>query len=224
MAGLYWVGWGSESFVIHCMLLANAFAVFVSSCIVLRQARRMQMVVIGYVVLIGGLTANFHQLFQSTSDTALLMLVVNLIWLGIVNSKAKVYGFPVAVIWGLFGGFCALCSPDVGGVWAVLTSIKLLPQKTNLAPFAIAVAMSILVVAPWTIRSRMLLGAWVPIKSNGMYERWQSQCLDNEGVLDSRTLFDQPFFWILDATQTISRVRRDCVYRRKGSDCKEVDL
>lgn len=193
MAGLYWVGWGSESFVIHCMLLANAFAVFVSSCIVLRQARKMQMVVIGYVVLIGGLTANFHQLFQSTSDTALLMLVVNLIWLGIVNSKAKVYRFPVAVSWGLFGGFCALCSPVVGGVWAVLTSIKLLPQKTNLAPFAIAVAMSILVVAPWTIRSRMLLGAWVPIKSNGLYELWQSQCVDNEGVLDSRTLFDQPF-------------------------------
>ncbi len=193
MAGLYWIGRGSESFVIHCMLLANAVAVLISSGIVLRQARKMQMVVVGYIVLIGGLTANFHQLFQSTSDTALLMLVVNLLWLGIVNLKDRMCRFPPAVAWGLFGSFCALCSPVVGGVWAVLTSIKLLPHKKNLVPFAIAAAMSILVVAPWTIRNRILLGAWVPIKSNGLYELWQSQCLDNEGVLDSRTLFDQPY-------------------------------
>ncbi len=53
--------------------------------------------------------------------------------------------------------------------------------------------MSILVVTPWTIRNRIVFGSWVPIKSNSMYELWQSQCLDNEGVLDSRTLFDQPF-------------------------------
>ena len=193
MATLYWVGGGSESFVVQCMLFANAFAVLGSSWIVLRQARKLRMVVVGYVVLIGGLTANFHQLFQSTSDTALLMLVVNLLWFGIVNLNGGMCRFPLSVVWGLFGGFCALCSPVVGGVWAVLTSIKLLPHKTNLVPFAIAAAMSILVVAPWTIRNRMLLGAWVPIKSNGMYELWQSQCLDNEGVLDSRTLFDQPF-------------------------------
>jgi len=221
MAGLYWVGGGSESFVIHCMLLANAFAVFVSSCIVLRQARKMQMVVVGYIVLIGGLTANFHQLFQSTSDTALLMLVVNLIWLGIVNSKAKVYRFPVAVIWGLFGGFCALCSPVVGGVWAVLTSIKLLPHKENLAPFAITVAMSILVVAPWTIRSRMLLGAWVPIKSNGLYELWQSQCVDNEGVLDSRTLFDQPFSGYSKQRKRYQEIGEIAFIEEKGSIAKK---
>ena len=193
MASLYWVGGGSENFVTRCMLLANAFAVTVSSWIVLREARKLGMVVVGYVVLIGGLMANFHQLFQSTSDTALLLFVVNLLWLGTVKLRVPACRFSFAIAWGLFGGICALCSPVVGAVWAVLTLIKLLPHKATLAQFAVAATISILIVAPWTIRNRVVLGAWVPIKSNGMYELWQSQCVDNEGVLDSRTLFDQPF-------------------------------
>ncbi len=129
MACLYWAGGGSESFVIHCMLIGNALAVLFSSWIVLRQARQLKMVIVGYVVLIGGVTTNFHQLFQSTSDTALLMFVVNLLWLGIVNWKGGAGELPRACAWGVFGGFCALCSPAIGAVWATLTSIKLLPYK-----------------------------------------------------------------------------------------------
>lgn len=125
------------------------------------------------------------------------------------------------VVWGLFGGFCALCSPVVGGVWAVLTSIKLLPHKTNLVPFAIAAVMSILVVAPWTIRNRMLLGAWVPIKSNGLYELWQSQCLDNEGVLDSRTLFDQPFSGYSTQRQRYQELGEIAFIDEKGAIAKK---
>jgi hypothetical protein len=56
-----------------------------------------------------------------------------------------------------------------------------------------------IVVAPWVIRNKMLLGKWVPIKSNGMYELWQSQCLDEDGVVDLTTFVDHP--WLSDGPQ-----------------------
>jgi hypothetical protein len=33
----------------------------------------------------------------------------------------------------------------------------------------------------------------MPIKSNGMFELWQSQCLDDDGVLDWRTTSEHPW-------------------------------
>ena len=58
-----------------------------------------------------------------------------------------------------------------------------------------------IVVAPWTIRNRVVLGRWVPIKSNGMYELWQSQCLDDDGVFDWKTCSLHP--WPSAGTQRI---------------------
>lgn len=50
-----------------------------------------------------------------------------------------------------------------------------------------------LVIMPWTIRNRVQLDRWIPIKSNGMYEVWQSQCQDPDGLLDNDTMAQHPW-------------------------------
>jgi hypothetical protein len=70
---------------------------------------------------------------------------------------------------------------------------QLHPTKARIKATVTAALVSILVVAPWTIRNRLVLKRWIPIKSNGMYELWQSQCLDQDGVLDSITLGQHPW-------------------------------
>jgi hypothetical protein len=50
-----------------------------------------------------------------------------------------------------------------------------------------------LVVLPWTIRNLVVMGGWMPIKSNGMFELWQSQCLDDDGLLDWQTTAQHPW-------------------------------
>lgn len=56
-----------------------------------------------------------------------------------------------------------------------------------------------LVITPWTVRNRIELGRWIPIKSNGMYEVWQSQCQDPDGLLDNDTMAKHP--WSSDGDQ-----------------------
>jgi hypothetical protein len=52
---------------------------------------------------------------------------------------------------------------------------------------------AILTVSPWIIWNRLVLDAWVPVKSNLGYEALQSQVLDADGVLDSATLSRHPW-------------------------------
>ena len=216
MATAYWLFSGSKSHVIQIMIFTNAFSVLVSTWIVLRQARKLQLVLVSYAIVVVGLIVNFHQLFQSTSDSGILMLVVNLLWLGIASLTRVKWSNGRCVGWGAFGGFCALCSPVIGGVWAVLTSMYLLRSKAGLVPLAISAFMAIVVVAPWTVRNRVVFGTWIPIKWNGMYELWQSQCLDNEGVLDSRTLFDQPFSGYSTQRKQYQEIGEIAFVREKG--------
>lgn len=58
---------------------------------------------------------------------------------------------------------------------------------------ALVAVISSSLVLPWTVRNRVMMGSWMPIKSNGMFELWQSQCLDNDGVLDWRTTSEHPW-------------------------------
>jgi hypothetical protein len=121
----------------------------------------------------------------------------------------------LSAIWGLLGGFAALCSPAIGAAWAVLTvascvrcyrcqrsarekdesSIDSRPLSpgTLVLGLIITATTSIAVVTPWTIRNRQTLGKWIPIKSNSGYELWQSQCLDDDGVLDRKLTSQHPY-------------------------------
>ncbi len=133
-----------------------------------------------------------------THDVELLLLIVCLFWLGLNYYWRPTKAWHCQIAWGVFGGFAALCSPPIGMAWAIcsLTATISTLRRGNASGIQRRKAIgslvgitfvSMLVVAPWTIRNRVVMGKWIPIKSNLSFEIWQSQCLDDDGVLDAVT-------------------------------------
>ena len=123
-AALYKLTDFNSAAVIEIVLGIQALSIMSIGMIVLHEARRLGVTFLGYTVFMVGLCANFSQFFQITHDVWLLTLVVNLLWLGLVNYWHPEAGYSRAVVWGIFGGFAALCSPIVGLSWAVLTTMR----------------------------------------------------------------------------------------------------
>jgi hypothetical protein len=80
----------------------------------------------------------------------------------------------------------------------------------------LAALISIFAVTPWTIRNQLTLGKWIPIKSNGMYELWQSQCLDNQGVLNLSTSRVHPGSGIDEQYQRYAEIGEIAFLEEKG--------
>lgn len=210
LSGLYWVTDFNPQIVIELVLGIKALIIVFTGLIVLAEARRLGFVWFGCLLFPLGLLANFYHFFQITHDLWLLLFVVNCLWLGLTYFWKPTNTLFQASVWGAFGGFAALCSPVIGAVWAIATVIgtcKHLARHSNgradrtrlLFSLATAAFVSIFVVSPWTVRNRVVLGKWVPIKSNGAFELWQSQCLDDDGVLDRDLLSKHP--WTTDGEQ-----------------------
>jgi hypothetical protein len=203
LAGLYWLTGDDRGRVVVMIWFMQLLVVFMTSAIVMGEARRCRVVWAGYFVMVVGLAACFQMLFRRTHDVWLNLLIVNLLWLGLVARWQQ----PRRLIyWGLLGGATALCSPVLGAVWATLTFWRWLPARRKRPEIVgrrdwqrrwkaigVVAGISCLCVLPWTIRNRVVLGSWMPIKSNGMFELWQSQCLDDDGVLDWKTTGQHPW-------------------------------
>lgn len=86
----------------------------------------------------------------------------------------------------------------------------------------LAAAVSMAMITPWTIRNRLALGKWIPIKSNGMYELWQSQCLDDDGVLDFRSLSWQPYANRGRQRQKYATLGEVAYIEKKGAEAREA--
>lgn len=208
-AGLYWLNNDHREAVIESIVTITLLVMAFSATIVMSQARQL-----GFpawaagTLLVAGMFADFFELFQRTHDTWLVLLCLNITYLGTIRWWRTPPSLTVAAGWGIWGGFCALCGPICGLVWAASTAISWRPQRLRHAPggfsrvqawlsparpLLAAALVSMLIVAPWIIRTRMALGKWTPIKSNGVYEIWQSQVLDDDGVLDSDSAFQHPW-------------------------------
>ncbi len=220
LAAVYWCSGGSQHAAIQLMLFVATLALWVTGLIIVHQARVFGLTLLGFVTFVVAILANFHELLQRTHDGPLLQIVVSGLYLGLVQSW---HGLNVrqAAVWGCYGGFCALCSPIIGVTWAVMTAWRLWPRRSSaistqvlsrsndrqslrqpqasgyrIAAFSsliVAVVASMLMITPWTIRNRVRMGHWIPIKSNGMYELWQSQCIDDDGVLEQTTCMTHPW-------------------------------
>ena len=204
LAGLYWVSGDNRETVVELVLLIKGLVLVLTGLLVVREGRRIGRVWLAYLVLIAGFATHFHQMFQRTHDVWLVLLMVDLTWLGIVRLWAPPNRISAAVVWGWFGGLTALCSPIAGATWAVMTALRWRPSGNGrwplsgqwlrvCKPLAIAAFCSIAVISPWILRNRLVLGAWIPIKSNCAYEIWQALCLDDDGVVDVRTGVSHPW-------------------------------
>ncbi len=234
LAGVYRLSGQSEAVAVDFMISIQTAALLLTGLIVIHQARGLRLVNLGYVTLVCGFTNHFHQLFQYTHDSGWLLLLTGMLWLGVVRIWNGISTGLGAAVWGAFGGLCALSSPVIGMVWAVLTTVRLWPTKLvsdqvrlpatvsddqadssvkpaqtsvstgqriakRFMPLVISASVSILAITPWTLRNRLVLGKWIPIKSNSMYEVWQSQCLGETGVIDGPVLGQHP--WCSNGSQ-----------------------
>jgi len=214
-SGLYWITGDDRDRVVDLILVCQCGTVLLGCLIVVGVSRRLNLVYAGYFVLIAGAAADYFELFQRTHDVWLNMLVINLTWLGL-NQFAWPPGRAwAASAWGFFGGLAALCGPVTGFAWAGATTASWLscpgkPQasepmavrptmRRRILSVLLAAAAAIVVVTPWMVRNRIVLGKWIPIKSNAVYEIWQSQVLDDDGVLDTRSAWKHP--WGFDGPQ-----------------------
>ncbi len=95
------------------------------------------------------------------------------------------------IAWGCLGGLIALSSPIAGFTWAVCTTALLAPRSPR--QWLVAGVLSVLVITPWAIRNRSVLGKWIPVKSNLFFEIDQSLALDKDGLLDWQTMSSHPY-------------------------------
>lgn len=227
-AGLYWMTGDDRQAVVEIIVMINLMVILFAATIVTGTARKLGIAWVGYLLLIVGLAADFFELYQRTHDTWLILLMLCLVWVGVQRHASRslrrwrhVAGTATfqsssrgqrnlrrlrwPILWGVFGGLCALSSPVVGFTWAALTTLEWFPWRIlrgsthrrvglyRMLPLVTAAIMSIITVSPWMIRNRVVMGAWIPVKSNAMYEIWQSQVLDDDGVLDSSSAFQHPW-------------------------------
>ncbi len=213
LAGLYWLTDFQPEAVVEIVLGLKAIVLVLSGFIVLAEARRLGVAWVGFVVWTVGLLVNFYEYFQITHDLWLLLLVINVVWIGATKFWNVSRGWR-SITWGGLGGFAALCSPAVAASWAFLTiaiSFRSKPlafgQRLDSLPIdsdalifsrrmqalAISALVSIVVVAPWMLRNYMAFEKWIPIKSNSGFEIWQAQCKDDDGVLDRMLTADHPY-------------------------------
>lgn len=206
MAGLYWLTGDNREGVLGIILGVKGAILVLTGLLVVHESRRLRRAWLGYAVLTIALAANFYELFQITHDTWLVLLLLDLLWMGSVRLWTVPQGVVPVVLWGAFGGCAALCSPVVGGVWAAVTFLRWFPRwgrnrvenaegqaSRSCKPLVIAALCSILVITPWIVRCRVVMGQWIPIKSNGAFELWQSQCVDDDGVLDVNATVEHPW-------------------------------
>jgi hypothetical protein len=136
------------------------------------------------------LACHFHQAFQFTHDSFLVLLAMDLLVAGFVWGR-PLAGRARAAGWGVFGGFCALVNPIVALAWGVL-SLVLVWQQRAWRPLAFAVAAGALTLLPWTARNFLVFGRFIPVKSNVAYELYQSECMQPDGLISNRTFPRHP--------------------------------
>ncbi|GIX00660.1 MAG: hypothetical protein KatS3mg111_3992 [Pirellulaceae bacterium] len=221
---LYWLTGDDRQQVVWIVYGLQLLVVTWTAWLVLRFARCQRIWWVGVATVIAFFCADFHALFQITHDTLLILACVNGLWLGLCREWLPRCDWRVGA-WGVFGGSVALVNPVVGATWAVLTTWKLWPirrrrasgdpddrwsrrtiDRNRATQLACAAVLSMIVVAPWAIRNRLVLGRWVPIKSNAIYEIWQSLCLDTDGVLDMQSIRKHP--WLSAGAQRRAYVEK----------------
>lgn len=194
LAAAYWISGNYRPAVCELVLMLNAIAIWTMGVLIIQHAYRMRLLLPGYFLLIATLTANFHELFQKTSDTGWLLLIVMGTWWGAVKASES-RSWKLWIAWGWWGGLVTLSSPVTGGAWIVVSLWACWNARSwqSVSFTGIACCCAFLVVTPWMVRNAIQFGKLIPIKSNGPFELWQSQCVDEDGVLDAETLKQHPF-------------------------------
>jgi len=134
---------------------------------------------------------HFEQSFQFTHDCWIVLLGLDFILAGLVWCR-PLQTIRRAAAWGCLGGICALISPTIGFVFGIMSCAN--SWKRGLwRQLVVAAGMAMLAVCPWIIRNYLVLGRFIPVKSNLAFELYQSQCSEPTGVLSNESFAKHPY-------------------------------
>ncbi|MEM9585702.1 MAG: hypothetical protein AAGA03_00350 [Planctomycetota bacterium] len=194
-AAFIWLFGGDRFLVMLAVLTLKTIVLAGCGLMVLRQGRRVSSRWLAFGVVTFYFVAEFTNCFAHTHDSWLILGIVTATVFGLVwiseQAVRKRLTLKQSLPWGLLGGAAALSSPVAGFTWAVGTTWALIRHQPK--HWIIAGLVSVVVIMPWTIRNRVSLGKWIPIKSNVYFEFDQSQTLDSDGLLDFQTMSAHPY-------------------------------
>jgi hypothetical protein len=186
LAGLLWAFDGNRDAVMVVVILLQVLVLIGTGFLVLaltrQTARRLGAGVTALAFFVVVLS-HFWLCFQLIHDSWLVMLALDLLLAGLCWGR-PLSGWRRAAGWGVFGGLCALINPVVAFVWGVVSVLVGLRRRawSGLGVMMLAAGLTLL---PWTVRNYLVLGRFVPAKSNLAFELYQSQCLQREGLLQN---------------------------------------
>jgi hypothetical protein len=196
LAGLLWLSDGDRPFVITVVVCLNVVVLVSTGLLVLtltRQTTARIGIGLAMLIFLQTMLCQFQQWFQRAHDGWLVLLSLNLLlaglcWLRPLQSGSSVKSATFwCAAWGLFGGWCAQVSPVAGWSWGMLSACVALRQgawsRGAWSRLALVLLIAGLTLAPWTIRNYLLFGRLIPLKSNLIFEAYQSQCLQPDGLL-----------------------------------------
>ncbi|MFZ5892342.1 MAG: hypothetical protein ACOY0T_14885 [Myxococcota bacterium] len=134
----------------------------------------------------------FHYwFFELTSDVWLLCLVVNCTTLAAVHHVVS--GEVKVLAWGALGGIGALISPTLAFAWGCLVLFFAARQAANRARWARVLLVGACIVLPWTVRNAVVFDKFIPTKSNLMFEAYQANVMDEDGIYDVSSMVTHPY-------------------------------
>ncbi len=194
-AGLIQLFDGDRFYVMLVVVLMKTVVLCGCAALVASQGMASRTGWFGFGVIAAYFIAECYSGFAFTHDSWLILACVTgtLVGLSWVQRSITAGNWTLSKTlgWGAFGGLAALASPVAGFAWAVGTTIAMVRQQT--AMWLVAACVSIVAVTPWAIRNKIVLGKFVPIKSNVFFEFDQSLAVDSDGLLDWSTFKLHPY-------------------------------
>ncbi len=178
---------GENTAFIYCAIwLGQGAAAILWTTLVISLLRKYQLpTLIPSVFTAWALIANATLLFLNTHDPFMTVALSSLtIWY--IDRAATGPSTALSLmVSGFFVGIALLTHPSVGIAATVVFLLFANLKHRQVGYFLIPI---LLVLLPWLVYCRLRMGGWVPVKSNAGFELWQSQVLDDDGLLDMNTM------------------------------------
>ncbi len=189
IALIFWIFGPYTPASVWALLALKYIALSIVPVFLLRMCNRTYPGLQSYLVLVIYVCLIFYNrgaFFTMIHDIWLILLMIAVLfykyWYYQNISKSKRLGLG----WGIIGGLLFLTSPVLGTVFIFLTFVPF--NATGLKKKLGLVFLSVMICSPWLIRNYLVFDRVVFIKSNLFFDLYQSNYLDEDGVLDLETL------------------------------------
>lgn len=179
LAVLYGASGMSAFVTVGMVVVLQAIAALLSGWLVLDVAAHYGRLRLGFWLFLIGLGASFYAWFQLTHDHWIILLFLTALLQQLLRDRRG--DSVLHALWhGTLGGLAALTNPILAAAWAVL--LVFADRRRAGIPCLVAA----LIVSPWIARNAFVFGRFVPIKSSGPFELYQSQALEPTGLVTYR--------------------------------------